>query len=94
MRLILTSFDSVASATDWIKTLQRLKASCLRGDANPDLSHQSGSTRLSIKLNLSTKADALNPSAKQTHSYLIFLIISMIRTVLAGGLNYGLNILQ
>ena len=42
----IASLDSVASAAKRIQK-EALKPSCLRGDSNPDLSQQPGSTRLS-----------------------------------------------
>ena len=65
MRHILALLDSVASAAD--DPERGLKPSCLRGDSNPDLSQQSGSTRLSRRFNTPAVASVLNPSTKQAH---------------------------
>ena len=46
---------------------KRLKPNYLRGDSNPDLSQQSGSTRLSGRFNTPAEASVLNPSTKQAH---------------------------
>ena len=44
-----------------------LKLSCLRGDSNPDLNLQTGSTSLFGRFNPPAKSSAFNPSTKQAH---------------------------
>ena len=68
MRHILASLDSVLSAADRIKE-KVLKSSCLRGDSSPNLSQQSGSTRLSGNFNPPAETSVLNPSTKQAHKF-------------------------
>ena len=55
------------SVRSWWDPESGIKPSCLRGDSNPDLSQQSGSTRLFGRFNTPAVTSVLNPSTKQAH---------------------------